>query len=548
MRGGLFYYKTVHITNFTRRFETASGKWVFPVLICIYALVHIGTLSLHPFVHSDEAWLAVLSRAMVSEGTPAAVEEVFRITPRYPHALKTLYHLIQIPFLAVSWSVFSARLPSLIAGGFVLFLMTRIAERVGMGIYARFIPGILMALDPQFWYASHLGRQEMILTALFLWSWSLKSRGRRPWIVVLPLASAVFIHPNAFIVAIPVGMMYLLDNFSSSTSYRETNSKIRDGFIFAAILGGSAAAAIGFSFLMDAEFLLHYISFGDTVGTGDSFLAKLIGLPRFLGKMWSGRAGTYYLADIRPQFVLGALGFLITTLHLLLPFSRNHRETTIHLLSIPIALTAAMVIVGKYSPPTITFLMPAAYLLFGFALFSSDLGTTIFRRTVKWKSVVLIPMVLLFAVLFLCFSTVKTLSESINAQSYRSYIQFLKENINGEGRVLANLNTAFAFEYDRLVIWRDLDNLNNEVGSLESLIDEYDVRWIVLPEELEIIYNARPVWNGIYGNPRWYPELLKIIVNRGIPEASEPFPNYAMRIVPFMNRSDWVLDIYRINQ
>ncbi|MCK5249678.1 MAG: hypothetical protein KAJ98_06920, partial [Spirochaetaceae bacterium] len=101
---------------------------------------------------------------------------------------------------------------------------------------------------------------------------------------------------------------------------------------------------------------------------------------------------------------------------------------------------------------------------------------------------------------------------------------------------------------DRLVIWRDLDKLKMEDAQLESLIDEYDVRWIVLPDELEIIYNSRPVWNGIYGNPRWYPELMEILDRRGIHVDEKSFPNYAMRIVPFMNRSDWKLHIYRIEQ
>ena len=234
MRRGLFYYKTVQIPELNRQYQPAGLKRifrirVFPVLCVLYGLIHILTLSLHPFVHSDEAWLAVLSRAMITEGTPAAVEEVFRLTPRYPHVLKTLYHLIQIPFLSISWSAFSARLPSLIAGGFVLVLITRIAEGAGLGKHARFVPGVLMALDPQFWYVSHLGRQEMVLTALFLWSWSLKSRNIRTWVVALPLASAVFVHPNAFIVAIPVGMMYLSDIFFSRNSRW---SRCRNLFVF----------------------------------------------------------------------------------------------------------------------------------------------------------------------------------------------------------------------------------------------------------------------------------------------------------------------------
>jgi len=141
--------------------------FVLFILFVPYISAHLFTLSQHPFIHSDEAWLAVLTRSMFTRMSPAAVEEVFRLTPRYPHALKTLYHFVQAPFLVVSWSAFSARLPSLIAGGFALVFVTRIASGAGIGGRFRYIPAFLMALDPQFWYASHLGRQEMILTALF---------------------------------------------------------------------------------------------------------------------------------------------------------------------------------------------------------------------------------------------------------------------------------------------------------------------------------------------------------------------------------------------
>ena len=144
-----------------RFYNRASARFFRPgvlsVLLFIYLLAHLFTLNIHPFIHSDEAWLAVLTRAMVTERSPAAVEEVFRLTPRYPHALKTFYHLIQAPFLSISWSAFAARLPSLIAGFYSLVLITRIASsdssREGSGRRFRFIPGLFMALSPQFWYA-----------------------------------------------------------------------------------------------------------------------------------------------------------------------------------------------------------------------------------------------------------------------------------------------------------------------------------------------------------------------------------------------------------
>ncbi|MCK5736080.1 MAG: hypothetical protein KAH21_06350 [Spirochaetaceae bacterium] len=514
------------------------------ILIFLYLLIHLFTLHLHPFVHSDEAWLAVLSRAMIVERNPAAVEEIFRLTPRYPHALKTLYHMVQAPFLAISWSVYSARLPSLIAGIFSLVFITRIAFSLGMGKYLRFVPVLFMALDPQFWYAAHFGRQEMLLTALFLFSWDLKCKNHPSWIVALPLSAAIFVHPNAFIIAIPMGVLYLiemLDSFCKSGIKR--TGKIKDIVFFMVVSAAFASAAVGFSYLMDSDFLNHYLRFGDSVGAGDSLLIKLLGFPVFLEKMWRGNAGTYYLADVRPMFVIGSLGFLLLLLSLV--HSLN-RKTALSVLSVPLSLALGMVLVGKYGPPTIIFLMPPAYLLFAYSLNKLKL----FQKKRFYKAALKpsLPLIVILAAAILSWTTLMEVSHSLHKPSYTSYRGFLKENISKEGRVLANLNTAFAFDYNRLVIWRDLANLRADEDSLNKFLQKNDVRWVILTDELELVYESRPVWNALYGNPFWYPQLVGIIEDEGVEAAAGIFPDYAMRIVPYMNRKPWASVIYRIQQ
>ncbi len=537
-----------------RIYNRASARFFRPLLLSVllplYLLAHLFTLNIHPFVHSDEAWLAVLTRAMVSERSPAAVEEVFRLTPRYPHALKTLYHLMQAPFISISWSAFSARFPSLIAGVFSLLFITQIASSElpgeNTGRKFRFIPALFMALSPQFWYASHLGRQEMLLTALFLFSWSLKSRNRASWIVALPLSAAVFVHPNAFIISIPIGVMYLLDFFFPASGLA---GKIRELLVFTGELAGSAVLAVGFSFLMDAEFIRHYLIFGDSVGSGDSLPMKLLGLPVFLGKMWRGDAGTYYLSDIRGMFILASAGFLITALSLFRPGGSSGRKAAVYLLSVPLSLAAGMVLVGKYSPPTVTFLMPPAFLLSAYGLFRIKDVFPIKSGRILF-SVAVLPAVLLAAA-GLSWQTLREVKSSVQRPSYSQYRQFLMNNTDGEGRVLANLNTAFAFDYDRLLTWRDLENLENIIPgktSLETFLEENDVRWIILPDELELIYDSRPVWNALYGNPFWYPQLMDYIREKGVETGRGVFPEYAMRLVPYMDRKKWESAVYRIDE
>ena len=514
-----------------------DGRFVpIIIIVLLYILIHLITLSRHPFVHSDEAWLASLTRSMMKEGSIAATEEAFRLTPRYPHAIKTLYHLIQMPFLLLSWSAYAARLPSLLAGLAALYFMVRIMKESDLARPWRAASAIFMALDPQFWYLSHLARGEMILITLLLASWSLKNSGYGPVIVALPLAAGIFIHPNSFIIALPVCGMFAADLFRREASPRRP---LVNGVVFIGVLTLAAAAAIAMSLVMDPGFFVHYRNFGQTVGISDSLVVKLLGLTSFLRKMATGRAGTYYLPESRVFLAAGILGWIGTVVRAWL--TRRFQAVWPLLLS-PLMITLGLVIVGKYAPPTIGFLMPTSYLLLGYALFGPGKpGMGDRRRGAAATASLLLVLVLIGTVLH-------EIRLSYRLPSIRQYNRFIREAVGDEGRVLGNLNAAFALDYDRLVIWRDLENLSRREGALSSFLNRQDVRWVLLPDELSLIYSARPVWNQLYGNPYWFEELTGILDERGTVVGREKFPGYAMRIVPYIRRGEWFLTVYSVEE
>ncbi len=267
--------------------QTKSQKYRIVRLLIVtgclfYFVLHLLTLQTHPFVHSDEAWLASLTRAMLQNGSLSAVEESFRLTDRYPHTLKTLYHLIQMPFIAVSWSAYAARIPSLLFGCLSIFMMLKLAGALGLKKPIVYFPALFMAFDPQFWYLSHLGRQEMLLIFLFLWCWYLKAKNRPGWMVALPLVAGIFIHPNAFILAAGIGIVYAPGLFRSPKKHTASFWNADDGpfvlLTYGLTLLVGAGLAIGGSYLMDSQFLYHYMSFGDSVGVSDSLIVKFLGL------------------------------------------------------------------------------------------------------------------------------------------------------------------------------------------------------------------------------------------------------------------------------
>ena len=95
-------------------YSKGSEKKAVFIFLIFYFIINMFFIDSFPFVHADEAWLASLSRAMIQEKRIDAVEDFFILTERHPHALKTVFHLIQIPFIKISFSIVSVRIMSLL--------------------------------------------------------------------------------------------------------------------------------------------------------------------------------------------------------------------------------------------------------------------------------------------------------------------------------------------------------------------------------------------------------------------------------------------------
>ncbi|MEA1910718.1 MAG: hypothetical protein U9N32_03460, partial [Spirochaetota bacterium] len=93
------------------------------VAVFIYIILSILSLTYFPFMHSDEGWLASLSRSILLERNIGATEDFFHEVERNPHAIKTLFHLMQIPFISTGFNLFAVRLLSLIAGFITLYFL-----------------------------------------------------------------------------------------------------------------------------------------------------------------------------------------------------------------------------------------------------------------------------------------------------------------------------------------------------------------------------------------------------------------------------------------
>src|SRR6056297_2043747 len=420
--------------NLQRYFHFFSKKTLF----FIYFVVNILLLSQFPFIHSDESWLSGLTRQIMSgiaSENPASLvltEPFFDLLPRFPHFIKMLFHALQWPFLAVfGYTPLAPRLLSLSAACLALWFFYRAADALvhdsgpdpssgrhltsgrswgpsGGWFSISFGTVALLALDIQFIYAAHFGRQEILLvTALTAALWlylrgdqaavsktapastagsekdstagsassSTKGKGHRGAAMVIGLS--IGIHPNAFLISLPLGAFLLVDLLiallraaATGGSWSRVGRPLRRGLEYAAILAAWAALFVGLSYLLDSQFLHHYLSFGDRVGVAEPLYIKAFRFPDFYQKLYYRISGTYYTPAIQLQFFLFSTALAAAPLTALLYRGPRPllRRRLIQLFAALLLLNIGTLVLGKYSQPSIILHFPLYYLLIALEL------------------------------------------------------------------------------------------------------------------------------------------------------------------------------------
>ncbi len=533
-------------------------------LLILYAAFSLSTLVSFPFVHSDEAWLASLSRSMMEARSFRVTEEFFRLTPRHSHALKVLFHLLQMPFIAIRFSAGSVRLLSLAAGLAVLILHYRILKSFA-GISARgdhdwraLLWTGALAMDVQFLYISHLARQEILMMLLLHAgiAWVLLSREWTPHksaLLGLLVGGSLLLHPNAALVAVALaGMVY-----SQDIPIRE---RFRHLFRYCVASVTAALIVGGTSFLIDPGFLDHYRSFGAAVGVTDSLLMKTVRGVRFFAKLLTRNAGTYYLPPVTVSLVLFAVVWIISVC-LDCPGLRRRPAAAGHgaevaLRRVVLLLFLSTVALGKFSPPGVSLLWPPAYLLA--VLTVRRLSSRIpVGRSGAGSSAGPVQTLLVAVILIASASTTileiarpdPRRGETVRyTDRYVRYIRTVREALPPNSRVLANLNTAFAFAPDRLYVYRDLARLVETGLTIAEYISHEQIGYILYPDEMDLIYAQRPVWNDVYGNLYpYYDDLQEFLETECTVVAEIPAPVYAMRLVRYAGKSDYRVRVFRVD-
>ena len=489
-----------------------------------YFIANLFFLDKFPFMHSDESWLSGLTRTMMHEGV-GSTETFFDLLPRYPHAIKTLFHLIQMPFILIfGYNLFAVRLLSLIFSCAIIYLVYKIAYNFSQSKLFSAIAAAVVAFDVQFIYASHFARQEIIILfgMLFaLWHitknisrWSL----RHDIFTAAIIGLMIGIHPNAFIAALAVGSIYLY--------YIMVDKKIKfkNLFTLIGVVSLFAAIFVGLSYTFDPQFIPHYLKYGDHLGVTMNFAEKIRAIVPYYQKIWLGVSGTYYTPFVKIQMALFEAALILGIIY-------SFKDKKILLFLFPIAaVNIGYIIIGRYSQPSVLFMFLMCWLLVFYLL-----------SRIKKVGVVLAGVL---ASAMLVISVIQIVPYT--NRDYYDYLEKIKSTVPEEAMVLASLNAEYAFGYGSLSDYRNLGYLDDLGIEFADYVKMNSIEYIIYPEEMDYIYQARPVWNIVYGNLYPYYEDMQAFLENSCEVIDEFSSPYAMRITEFAKDKDWSVKIYRV--
>jgi len=457
--------------------------------LLVYGILSFRFLGLFPFVHSDENWLAGLTLNMAENLDFSVTEPFFNARVRYPHAIKILFHILQLVFLRLfGFSPETFRLLSLIAGLLVLFFFYKTAYRLFNNFFFSFGLMVLFSLDIQFIYASHFARQEILVLlalvmCLYIFFDEQGCSVKKAAVLACITGLSVGLHPNSFLIACIIGFCYL------AVYLHKRETVLRPLLTYTGITGAMAALFVIISYCFDPQFLTHYFTNGSVefdidASPGDR-LSSLFG---FFSRLFSRSGGTYYVADIRLQLLLfsGAVLFLLFFYLTMKKEEENLCSRLLCLIFSVFGCITGIFIIGRFSQLSIIFLFPAGWLLTGYLL-------QLFESSIQKAGLLILTVVLLFI-------SGKEIRPYLHTVSYDTYQEQIAAYVKPDNKVLGNLNMYFYFENGALLDYRNLPFVMDADGSLDHYIEENRIEYIFYTDELTYYYEHRPYYNALYGN------------------------------------------------
>ncbi|MFW6282236.1 MAG: ArnT family glycosyltransferase, partial [bacterium] len=527
------------------------------IIMLLFFLINIFFLTSFPFVHSDEAWLSGLSRHILEKQELAVTEPFFDLYPRHPHAIKIFFHTIQIIFIKLmGYHIFTFRFISLISGTFSLYIFYLIAKNITKSNTQAIFAVIILGIDIQFIYASHFARQEILLLIIQLLALNYylkiekKKSAKSDILLGMILGTGIGLHPNSFLIALPFILIYSYNVFFKKIF------KISRLITLISVLALIALLFISISLSFNSNFINDYANYGESLGVSNSIVNKIKSFDDFYQKLFYRVSGTYYTPNIKFQFSIFALSLFFTFIRLILCkinkstnclistknlFTRhinrlntlNYNSYTKILLLMFIGINLGYVIIGRYNQTGILFIFPISYLL-----------VITHLSSLRRKKITYILIIVIIAIS--AYNTSSTILKESH-YNYDNYLSEIESVVDKNDKVLANINAEYYFNNGSLLDYRNLAYLKENKLSFSEYIKSNEIEYIIYPEEMDFIYNTRPIWNILYGNLYpFYKDMKDFLHNDCTLVYSFTNKSYGMRINKYIGKKNWSIKIYQV--
>jgi hypothetical protein len=131
--------------------------------------------------------------------------------------------------------------------------------------------------------------------------------------------------------------------------------------------------------------------------------------------------------------------------------------------------------------------------------------------------------------------------------NYDNYLSEISRVVKKDDNVLANLNSEYYFNNGKLLDYRNLAYLEENNINFSEYINVNNIEYIIYSEEIDFIYNSRPVWNMLYGNLYpYYQDMKKYLTNKCKLVDSFTNSTYGIRIVRYIGKKNWNIKIYKV--
>ncbi len=497
--------------------------------LLLYFLINLVFLSDFPYVHSDESWLSGLSRNILLTGDLKVTEPFFDVYGRNPHAIRLLFHLLQAAFTKVfGYHIFSFRLISLLFSIASLGLFYQLAKIVLKNQNLALFTTILVSLDLQYLYASHLARQEIIILFALIFAVFLLLRGidhhdyGQDIKIGLVIGLSIGLHPNSFIIAISLGFLYLFYLHKQKLGPKNFLALI-------ATVGFFALVFIGISLYMDPLYLSHYFEHGQNFGVFDGLLNKAASLLNFYKNIFWGTSSEYYLPQIKFQLLFFALVFLLSLIDCWQKPNKSYRPYLKPLVLTVFAINAGIFLIGRFNVTSIVFLFPFMYLL-----------SVLWLKELEKKR--LVAGLLILVVFINTFLFIPRYDST-----YQDYLNAISQTLAPDSRVFANLNSEYLFENGRFFAYRNLQYLQYHDLTFADYIRSRDIDYIIYYGELDYIVEAQPYYNNMYGDLSGVLPEIKAFLETDCQEL-DYFTNatYGTNLADQIDKKDWPITIYQV--